>query len=254
MKRAKAPQSKKILAPLLRFLLPARCLVCRDIIEENPKAPTTLCAPCWGNLTFLSDACCNRCGMPFDVTPDVQETLTCAACLKDSPSFETAKSALLYDDQSKDLILRFKHGDALHMAPTFGAWLHRAGSDILQETDFLVPVPLHWRRLLKRQYNQAALLTNTLSQQGKIPILLDGLHRTKNTASQGHLSKEERHKNVSGKFVVPSKNLDVVNKKVITVVDDVYTSGATVKACAKALKQAGAQKVNVLTLARVARL
>tara|TARA_R110002095_G_scaffold202080_1_gene183326 strand:- start:946 stop:1695 length:750 start_codon:yes stop_codon:yes gene_type:complete len=244
------------LKTLLKFLLPARCLMCREVIEEEGH----ICASCWGELTFLSGARCNRCGIPFDIidlengSDENSDSLTCPSCFKDPPPFHCALSSLLYDDKSKDLILRFKHGDATHMAPAFGQWLAKAGKDILERTDYLVPVPLHWKRLLKRQYNQAALLVNALEKTCAIPALLEGLERTAHTPTQGYLTKAERHQNVSGKFVVPSKNIDFVNKKVITIIDDVYTSGATVKACAAALKKAGADEINVLTLARVARL
>jgi ComF family protein len=241
---------------ILSFLLPARCLVCRDVIEEEGH----ICASCWGGLTFLSEAKCDRCGIPFEVIDlknqdDADETsLTCPPCLKSPPPFQSAVSSLLYDDKSKDLILRFKHGDATHMAPAFGQWLSKAGKTILDRTDYLVPVPLHWKRLLKCQYNQAALLVNALEKACGVPALLEGLERTAHTPTQGYLTREERHQNVSGKFVVPSKNTSIVNKKVITNVDDVYTSGATVKACAFALQKAGAAEINVLTLARVAQL
>lgn len=246
--------SQDSLKKLLKFFLPARCLLCRDIIEEEGH----VCAPCWGELTFLSEARCDRCGIPFEVidlkSEENIDSLTCASCLKDPPPFQCAISALLYDDKSKDLVLRFKHGDATHMAPAFGQWLSHAGQDILDRTDYLVPVPLHWKRLVKRQYNQAALLVNALAKTSGIPVLLEGLEKTAHTPSQGCLTKEERHQNVSGKFRVPSKNLDLVNKKVITIIDDVYTSGATAKACTMALQKAKAKEVNVLTLARVARL
>lgn len=244
------------LKKILSFLLPARCLVCRDIIEEEGH----ICASCWGELIFLSQAKCNRCGIPFEVIDlknqenNEGDSLTCPPCLKTPPPFQCAISPLLYDDKSKDLILRFKHGDATHMAPAFGQWLFKAGKDILGRTDYLVPVPLHWKRLLKRQYNQAALLVNALEKVSGVPALLEGLERTAHTPTQGYLTKEERHQNVSGKFVVPSKNTSLVNKKVITIIDDVYTSGATVKACAEALQKAGVAEINILTLARVASL
>lgn len=237
----------------LNFLLPPRCLMCRDTIDESGS----LCAPCWGSLTFLTKARCHRCGIPFDIQESTVEEappLSCGACLASPPPFQSALAALLYDEHSKDLILRFKHGDAIHMAPAFGVWLARAGAEILQRTDALVPVPLHWKRLVKRQYNQAALLVNALEKASGVPALLEGLERTEHTPTQGRLTKEERHKNVAGKFVVPAKSSGAVNKKVITLVDDVYTSGATVAACAKALTKAGAKEVNILTLARVAPL
>lgn len=248
---AQAPLKK-----ILSFLLPARCLVCRDVIEDDGH----ICASCWGELTFLSQAKCDRCGIPFEVIDLKNQenmdgaALTCPPCLKTPPPFQCAVASLLYDDKSKDLILRFKHGDATHMAPAFGKWLFKAGTDLLARTNYLVPVPLHWKRLLKRQYNQAALLANALERVCEVPVLLEGLERTAHTPTQGYLTKEERNQNVSGKFVVPSKNAGLVNKKVITIIDDVYTSGATVKACADALQKAGAAEVNVLTLARVAPL
>lgn len=199
--------------------------------------------------------------MPYEIAPALDHsksvrstTLTCAGCLQKPPPFAQAKSALAYDDASKKLILRFKHGDAQHMAPTFATWLYRVGKEMLDQSDYVVPVPLHWTRLMKRQYNQAALLCNALQPLSQTPVLLEGLKRTARTQSQGFLTKEQRTLNVAGKFVVPTKNILQVNKKVITLVDDVYTSGATVKACVKALKKAGAKKVYVLTLARVARL
>lgn len=246
---------KKFWRQSLTFLLPARCVSCRCPVEEQGESGLGLCPTCWAQVTFLGSACCDRCGIPFEVAPALGDTeLTCGACLKSPPPFAQAKSAVLYEEVSKKLILRFKHGDAQHLAPFLAKWMLRAGKDFLAESDFLVPVPLHWTRLVKRRYNQAALLSHSLTRLSGVPTLSEGLKRTKRTPSQGRLTRDQRRLNVSGKFVASTKNLAFINKKVITLIDDVYTSGATVKECAQVLEKAGAKRVNVLTVARVARL
>lgn len=263
---------QKIFNPLLEFLLPRRCMMCRNQLgaiedsghEEKPSFEGALCISCWSDVTFLTTAKCPKCAHPYDIdfsenTLDVSnQDLTCGKCLKDPPLFQSTTSAVLYDDHSKEMILKFKHGDATYFAPLFASWIinidQLSTSPILKKSDLIVPVPLHWTRLFKRQYNQASLLANALSKQSSLPVENTLLKRTKATQSQGHLSPEERTKNVSGKFAIQDKNKSFVKEKVITLVDDVYTSGATVRACAKELLRAGAKDVHVLTLARVGKL
>lgn len=251
---------------LLEFLLPSRCVACRDVIHE--MSSSGLCGACWQTVTFLGDAVCSVCGLPFEIVPETPQI--CGQCAQKLPSFSKARAAVLYDTNSKDLILSFKHGDATHLAPTFAYWMFQAAkrvpsqslsqsqlgshSDFLKKTDLIIPVPLHRLRLMKRGYNQASLLANALSNLSGIPTCHDLLIRTHNTKTQGHLSNHDRFENVKNKFTVLTKNKSKIKKKVITIVDDVFTSGATVTACADALKKAGAQEICVLTLARVAHL
>lgn len=214
-----------------------------------------MCAACWSHLTFLGGPSCPVCAYPFPI--DLQqesENPICGGCLKAPPPFDLGRAPLLYDMASKDLILRFKHGDALHLTPAFAKWMLRSGEDILTKTDYIAPVPLHWTRLLKRNYNQAALLASSIARQKSIPFLPTLLTRIRATPPQGKLGTAERFQNVRHAFGLNKKYSNLINKKVITLVDDVYTSGATLKECANILKKEGAATVYILTLARVAPL
>ena len=160
---------------------------------------------------------------------------------------------LAYDDHSRDAILALKHGDRTDAAPAFGAWLARAGAELLADADAVVPVPLHRWRLFRRRYNQSALLAFGAAQAGRLPVLADALQRTRNTPTQGTRTRLGRFDNVQGAFRIrPGREKRVRGKRLI-LVDDVMTTGATVEACANALLRAGATHVDVLTLARVVR-
>jgi ComF family protein len=230
---------------ILNFFLPPRCLGCGLLVEE----PDTLCHHCWKKLHFISQPFCVRCGLPFDV--DIAVDAVCRHCIRKETVFALARTALCYDEGSKPLILRFKHADETHFASLFAKWMWIAGKECMQMADYLVPVPLHWRRLLKRQYNQAALLTLELAKLAALPAAIDLLWRNRATPPQGHLTGQERQQNVAGAFRVHPKWQQAIKGKRIVLVDDVMTSGATVHSCTVALLNAGASQVNVLTLARV---
>lgn len=233
----------------LDFILPPRCPVTGEIVDAvgmiSPEA--------WGQLNFIDEPFCKKCGLPFDFSYEGsgEEGRLCESCTKDLPAFSKARSVMVYDDQSRGLILSFKHGDQTHMTPAFIPWLERAGKEILKNADFLVPVPLHRWRLLKRRYNQAAIMAQYLSKETAIPVLVEGLVRRRSTVSQGHLNMNDRAKNVRHAFAVLKKVKPTLKGKKIVLIDDVYTSGATVKECVKVLLDAQASEVSVLTLARV---
>jgi ComF family protein len=230
---------------LLDLLLPPRCLGCGAAVT----AAGTLCAPCWRGMTFLGAPCCVCCGTPFDFEPG-REAL-CGACARSRPPFARARAALRYDEASRRLILGFKYGDRLHLAPALGAWMRRAGAELVAEADLLVPVPLHWTRLFARRYNQAAVLAHAIQAAGGPPVGADYLVRRRRTPSQGKRNAAARERNVRGAFAVKAGR--TVKGSCILLVDDVFTTGATVGECARVLRRAGARQVDVLTLARTVR-
>lgn len=246
----------------LDALLPPQCLSCAELVSE----PGALCASCWAGLRFIAAPHCRICGWPFETDPHDHNSLAgeasadappadliCGACLREPPSFDRARAVLAYDDASRGLILGFKHADRTHAAPAFARWMARAGAELLITADVIAPVPLHWSRLVARRYNQAALLANGIAQLSGKRSVPDLLIRRRRTPSQGRLSRSERLRNVAGAFAARPSRLSDVRGRRIVLVDDVLTTGATVGACAAALRRAGAASVDVLSLARVIR-
>jgi ComF family protein len=232
----------------LDLILPPLCLKCRAPVGE----PQSVCAPCWSALRFVSAPQCTQCGLPFP--HDLGQGVKCAACIAKPPAFAVSRAALAYDDASRDLILGFKHADRLEAVPLFARWMLTAGRDALGSADVLIPVPLHWRRLVSRRYNQAAVLANALGTLTRLPVDTATLRRVKPTASQGEMpSARARAKNVVRAFALAENHRVKFAGKNLVLVDDVLTTGATVGACTKALLKAGAASVSVITLARVLR-
>lgn len=158
---------------------------------------------------------------------------------------------MLYDDVSARVILKFKHADGTHMVPVLMRLLQMAGRDLLDDCTVIVPVPLHRWRLLKRRYNQAALLSAALARTNGKRHVPHGLRRIRATESQGHKNAAQRLENVQRAFAVTRSCRAAIAGQNILLIDDVLTSGATVRQCAHALLDAGAAQVSVLTLARV---
>lgn len=232
---------------VLDALLPPHCLSCETAVGHFG----TLCSSCWRRLTFISAPQCEVCGVPFEY--DLGADALCGACTARRPAYDRARAVLVYDEASRGLVLGFKHGDHLHGARAYGAWLARAGAALLADADLLVPVPLHRWRLFSRRYNQAALLAHAAGRTSGVAVASDLLKRVRATPSQGGMSPAERRRNVRGAFKVAAGRAAEVAERRAVLVDDVFTTGATVEACARALTRAGARGVDVLTLARVVR-
>ena len=232
---------------VLNTVLPPQCLACGEPVDR----PGALCAGCWDGVRFLESPLCAVCGYPFDYDPGPEAR--CGACSRRPPPYGRARAVFRYDDASRPLVLGFKYGDRIHGAPAFGRWLARAGRGLLADADVAVPVPLHRARLFRRRYNQAALLVRALERETGITAGLDWLVRHRRTPPQGNLSPAARRRNVQGAFAVRrGREADLAGRRVL-LVDDVLTTGATVAACARTLRRAGAAAVDVLTLARVVR-
>lgn len=242
---ARPPALRRFATTVLDLVLPPRCLAC----GAGVAAQGALCASCWRGITFLGAPCCACCGMPFEF--ELAAPVLCGACARAHPPFGRARAAMRYDEGSRKLVLAFKHGDRLHLAPPFGAWMRRVGAELLDEADLLIPVPLHWTRLFARRYNQAAVLAQAIHAAGGPPVGADWLVRRRRTPSQGKRNAASRERNVRGAFAV--KPGRAVKGRRIVLVDDVFTTGATVGECARVLRRAGAASVDVLTLARTVR-
>ena len=230
----------------LNFVYPPLCVGCRALVGE----PGSLCATCWQAVEFLDGPACECCGLPFELDPG--PGTRCAACLAEPPVFDRARAVMRYDEASKGPILALKHADRLDLIPGFTRWLDRAGRAMLDEIDVIVPVPLHALRLWARRYNQSAEMSRALGRMTAKPVAPLALVRVRATPSQGEMpSAKARRRNMRGAFRVPSGRRAAIEGKAVLLVDDVLTTGATVEACARALKRAGAAKVHVLALARV---
>jgi len=228
-------------------VLPPLCLGCSEIVE----APGALCARCWPGFSFIAPPYCARCGTPF--AEDLGDGALCGACLAHTPRYRRARAALVYDEQSRRLVLPFKHGDRTDLARACGTWMARAGAELLAGADLVVPVPLHWRRLFMRRYNQALLLARRVARHAPEKLAPDLLRRRRWTGSQAGLKAKERRSNVRQAFDIHPRWATALKGKSVLLIDDVLTTGATVDACVRILEQGGARYVDVLTLARVAR-
>jgi len=234
----------------LDALLPPHCLTC-----DSPVASQgTQCGGCFAGLSFVSAPWCDRCGVPFPHEAAGQPTsegLLCPACVAVSPAFEAARAALRYDDGARRLVLPFKHSDRTEMAAPLARHMARTGGALLARADLLVPVPLHWRRLLKRRYNQAGLLAARLARIAGKPQVPDVLRRLRATPPLAEHGAAERAALLEAAFTVPRNRAQLVAGRRILLIDDVMTSGATAEGCVIALLEAGAAAVDVLAAARV---
>ncbi|HWU25741.1 MAG TPA: ComF family protein, partial [Rhizomicrobium sp.] len=167
------------------------------------------------------------------------------------PAYDRARAAVRYDDIARSLVHAFKYSDRLDLAPVMGRWMTRAGRELLADANALIPVPLHWRRLWARRFNQSATLAGIISTLSDLPVVHGGLRRTRATGQQVGRSRAERADNVQGAFQVSAEHKAEIQGRRLVLIDDVLTSGATVDACSRALLRAGAAHVDVLVFARV---
>ena len=230
---------------MLDLALPPLCPACREPVGNT----LGLCASCWSRLSPIERPFCERLGIPFAYDPG--PGLLSMQAIADPPAYARARAAVRYDDVARSLVQALKYGDRLDLAPIMGGWMARAGAELLAEADVIVPVPLHWRRLWARRFNQSATLAKIVSKSSGVPIAYEALKRVKATPQQVGLSKPERALNVQGAFRIDTEGKTSIARRRVLLLDDVLTSGATVDACARALLRAGARNVDVLVFARV---
>jgi ComF family protein len=227
------------------LLLPAVCIGCRAPVDRQGQ----LCGACGGKIDFIGAPLCDRLGIPLPF--DTGERSWSAAAIAAPPAYDRARAVARYSSTMRDLVQSFKYRDRHESLPLFGRWLVKAGEELLPETELLIPVPLHRAKLWSRRFNQSALLAARVGRASGIPVAYSLLQRVKRTSRQVGLTAEQRRRNVAGAFRVAPQAGNRLKGKRVLLVDDVITTGATVEACARALRRAGAVRIDVLALARV---
>jgi ComF family protein len=234
---------KQFSATLLEFFLPRLCLFCGVAVGE--KAAIAVCPACEARIKWVESPLCTCCGKVFEEREGPDRV--CGECQTDSPPFARARAAALYDGPVATAITRFKFSRQMAFLPVMQHWLKRPLClELVAAADLLAPVPLHPKRIKNRGFNQALLLARAFPG---VPVAREAVVRTRHTAPQVGLNPKERKDNVKGAFAVPDPEL--VKGKSVLLIDDLFTTGSTVKECARVLRRAGARRVEVLTVSRV---
>jgi len=235
------------LKSLFQFFLPSQCYCCGRFLQEGQQG---LCPDCLSAICWIAPPFCTRCGIPF-VSQEARSHL-CGICSEEHRYFTIGRALGHYEGPLREAIHRWKYEGKTYLTPLFGEWMTKAFLTYWEVNffDLLIPVPLHPQRLRERGFNQALLLVKELSRRTGIPYQKRVLEKRKSTVPQINLSGVEREKGVKGAFRL-SEEEAAVSRKVVLLVDDVYTTGATVNECAKVLLAGGAERVDVFTLAHV---
>jgi len=226
------------------MFVPMTCLTCDAFVEKQGGC----CAKCWGELRFISEPMCPVYGTPFSV--DMGDGVLSTDAIANPPPFERLRAVMLYDELARKMVSTIKYSDRTDLIPWISNWMKVAGKALLKETDIVVPVPLHKSRLRMRRFNQAGEIARRVCGDKNL-FRPEVLLRRKPTKQQVGLTEKERERNMSGAFVVPEEMKLHVKGKRILLVDDVYTTGSTVKAATRALKRGGASNIDVLVFAKV---
>lgn len=231
---------------LLRIIYPAQCLTCDSPTETEDG----FCGPCRREADFIDGLVCEACGAPLAGDPDGEAGL-CDDCLTIARPWDAGRAALVYKGTGRRLVLMLKHGDRTEVARPAARWMRRAAEPLLQDGMLVTPVPLHWMRMLRRRYNQAALLARSVARQAGCEFCPDLLIRRRPTKPLDGVGRESRFARLDGSIRAHPRRGSRISGRDVLIVDDVMTSGATFAAASEACFSAGAKSVRVLALARV---
>ena len=233
---------------MLELVYPPRCMGCGELTESD----FGLCGPCWRDTPFIGGTVCDSCGAPVVGERDGFR-IDCDDCLKTPRPWQEGRAALLYQGRARALILALKHGDRPELAHPAARWMAQAGRELLCPGLLVAPVPLHWSRLIKRRYNQSALLAQHLGREAGLDCIPDLLQRKVRTPVLDGKTAREREDILAPAISAHPKRVGLIRGRDILLVDDVMTSGATLAACTRVCQAAGANHIFVLALARVAK-
>lgn len=234
-----------LLQSLINAVYPPHCVACDTLALEEGG----LCGDCWSQTGFIGRVICDSCGTPL-LGDDFGEALQCDDCMKIARPWCQGRSVLQYSGLGRTLVLRLKHGDRTDLAKPMAKWLVPKAQPLIRDNTILVPVPLHWMRLLSRRYNQSAELARALGTQLGLPVVPDAILRPRRSEKMRDFSRDQRFAQLSQSMVPNPKRISRLKNQSILLVDDVMTTGATLAAAAEACLTAGADHVDVLTLAR----
>lgn len=229
----------------LHTIYPPECLACGCLVEN----PFALCPACWAETPFILGASCEGCGVALPGGQASGMHLRCDGCRSAPPPWAAGRAVMEYHGIARKLVLGLKHGDRADVARASGPWLARVAGDLINPDTLILPVPLFRARLWRRRYNQSALLAQSLARARHVEVRVDGLKRIRATPSLDGKTKAERAELLQD-AIIANPRQDLAGRDVM-IVDDVMTSGATLRASAKAARMAGAAKVSVIVLARV---
>ncbi len=230
----------------IEAIFPTQCLTCQTIVAETGA----LCPACWAETPFLGGLLCAQCAVPLPGGAEEGEAF-CDTCLTAPRPWGRGCAVFEYAGNGRKIVLALKHGHRMDIGRHTAPWMARQAQPVITDRTVIVPIPLHWQRLLRRRFNQSALLARHLGAALHLPVAPDALVRWRNTGSQDGRTAPARFTNVANAMAPHRRNGALLRDKDVLLVDDVMTSGATFAAAAEAAHQAGAARIDVIALARV---
>ena len=237
----------RLLNSIIKLIFPPKCPLCEKIVEEDE----TLCKDCWEKIKFIKEPFCDKCSSPLDYK--ASSKVICAHCLQTKPLYIKLRSAVVYNSFVSKIIFKFKFYDKIHLKRFMAKVMVNAAQDIIKDIDILIPIPLHKKRLIFRKYNQSLLLAEEIAKITNKQVIYNFLYKNKHTIPQVKLKQKDRIKNIKGKFSINKNYLKEIDKYTnlnFALIDNVVTTGSTIKECIKVLNKVGIKNVYVISFAK----